>query len=100
MCIRDSNNTCAICGNRILNIDDAAVDHIKQYWTGGKTIPENARLAHRFCNNARPRIEKNTNEQDLERKQTGISFKEGDSIEENETKNQQVVSKLMTRFTK
>jgi hypothetical protein len=94
------NNTCAICGNRILNIDDAAVDHIKQYWTGGKTIPENARLAHRFCNNARPRIEINANEQDLKGKQTGISFKEGDSIEENETENQPVVSKLMTGLTK
>ena len=51
------NNTCSICGNIVLNIDDAAIDHIEQYWTGGKTIPENARLTHRFCNNARPRIE-------------------------------------------
>ncbi len=25
---------------------DAAVDHIQQYWQGGQTIPENARLAH------------------------------------------------------
>jgi hypothetical protein len=53
------NNTCAICGNKIHNIDDAAVDHIEQYWTGGKTIPDNARLTHRYCNNARPRIEEN-----------------------------------------
>lgn len=53
----EMNNTCAICDNKILNIDDAAVDHIKQYWTGGKTIPENARLTHRFCNNSRPRID-------------------------------------------
>jgi hypothetical protein len=51
------NNTCAICGNQILNIDDSAVDHIDQYWTGGKTIPENARLTHRFCNWSRPRID-------------------------------------------
>jgi hypothetical protein len=49
----EDDSTCAICGNRILNIDDAAVDHIEQYWTGGKTIPENARLAHRFCNSSR-----------------------------------------------
>jgi HNH endonuclease len=35
--------------------DDAAVDHIEQYWRGGKTILENARLAHRYCNGARPR---------------------------------------------
>ena len=33
----------------------AAVDHIEQYWRGGKTIPENARLTHRYCNMARPR---------------------------------------------
>lgn len=55
----DADDTCAICGNKILNIDDAAIDHIEQYWTGGKTIPDNARLTHRFCNNARPRIEEN-----------------------------------------
>ncbi len=47
--------TCAICGNRILAEDDAAIDHIKQYWTGGQTIPENARLTHQYCNNARSR---------------------------------------------
>lgn len=47
--------TCAICDQRIQSTDDAAIDHIKQYWTGGKTIPENARLAHRYCNWARPR---------------------------------------------
>ncbi len=51
------NPTCAICGNQIQQIDDAAVDHIEQYWLGGKTIPENARLTHRYCNAARPRIE-------------------------------------------
>lgn len=55
----EKNDTCAICGNKIINIDDSAVDHIQQYWTGGKTIPENARLTHRYCNNARPRIENN-----------------------------------------
>lgn len=49
------DNTCEICHQSIQSIDDAAVDHIKQYWTGGKTIPENARLAHRYCNWARSR---------------------------------------------
>jgi hypothetical protein len=53
----NANSTCAICGQKIANIDDAAVDHIKQYWTGGRTIPENARLAHRFCNWSRPRTD-------------------------------------------
>jgi hypothetical protein len=42
--------TCTICEQRIQTIDDAALDHIHQYWMGGKTIPENARLTHRYCN--------------------------------------------------
>ena len=49
--------SCAICQQKIQSTDDAAIDHIKQYWTGGKTIPENARLTHRYCNWARPRNE-------------------------------------------
>lgn len=49
--------TCAICSQRIASIDDSAIDHVKQYWMGGKTIPENARLTHRFCNWARARKE-------------------------------------------
>ena len=50
-----ANPTCQICGQGITEVDDAAVDHIEQYWRGGKTIPENARLTHRYCNMARPR---------------------------------------------
>lgn len=53
----DENPTCAICGNRIENIDDAAVDHIEQFWQGGQTTEENGRLTHRYCNNARKRKE-------------------------------------------
>lgn len=49
---------CGICRQKIFSIDDSAVDHIEQYWLGGKTIPENARLAHRYCNWSRPRKEK------------------------------------------
>lgn len=49
----ESNPTCAICNQQLLNIDDCEVDHIEQYWKGGKTIPENARLTHRFCNRKR-----------------------------------------------
>jgi hypothetical protein len=51
----DENQFCSICNQKIHNIDDAAIDHIIQYWTGGRTIPENARLTHRYCNMARPR---------------------------------------------
>src|SRR5690554_4126646 len=50
-----SDPTCAICQQRIQSADDAALDHIKQYWVGGKTVPENARLTHRYCNWARSR---------------------------------------------
>jgi Protein of unknown function DUF262/HNH endonuclease len=53
----ERNPTCAICGQSITEIDDSAVDHIKQYWKGGQTIPENARLTHRYCNWARARSE-------------------------------------------
>lgn len=46
---------CDICHQEIQDIDDANVDHIEQYWRGGKTIRENARLTHRYCNLARPK---------------------------------------------
>jgi len=53
----EEDSTCALCGSKIQNIDDAALDHKEQYHLGGKTIPENARLTHRYCNNARPRTD-------------------------------------------
>jgi len=49
----ETDATCAICGQKIHLLDDAEVDHIEQYWRGGKTIPSNARLSHRYCNRAR-----------------------------------------------
>lgn len=49
--------TCSICGGRIVTIGDAALDHDRQYWLGGRTVPENARLAHRQCNYTRARKE-------------------------------------------
>jgi len=72
----DSNPTCAICGQKIHIIDDAEIDHIEQYWRGGKTIPSNARLAHRYCNRARshediplkPIIERNLRTRETKRK--------------------------------
>jgi hypothetical protein len=51
----DQNATCTLCNQHIANVDDAAVDHIEMYWLGGKTIPNNARLTHRYCNWARPK---------------------------------------------
>jgi hypothetical protein len=53
----DHDPTCAICAQQISGLDDAAVDHVEQYWRGGQTIPENARLTHRYCNWSRSRNE-------------------------------------------
>lgn len=53
----NENPICAICGQRIMNIEDAAIDHIEQFWMGGTTTPDNARLTHRYCNNSRNRKE-------------------------------------------
>lgn len=52
------SQTCAICGQHIADIDDSAVDHIEQYWMGGATELENARLVHRYCNCARSKFDK------------------------------------------
>lgn len=49
----ESNPYCAICNQKIHIIDDAEIDHIKHYWRGGKTIPLNSRLTHRYCNRSR-----------------------------------------------
>lgn len=49
----DTDPTCNICHQNIKTLDDAAVDHILHYWRGGKTVPENARLTHRYCNQVR-----------------------------------------------
>jgi hypothetical protein len=50
-----ANPTCTLCNQYIAELDDAAVDHIAMYWLGGATIPENARLTHRYCNWSRPK---------------------------------------------
>jgi len=51
----ETDSTCKICGNNIQLLDDAEIDHVEMYWRGGKTIPSNARLVHRYCNRARKR---------------------------------------------
>ncbi len=45
-----SDDVCSYCGNKILNIDDAEVDHIIPFSQGGKTDISNAQLLHRHCN--------------------------------------------------
>jgi hypothetical protein len=52
------NPDCEICHQRISEVDDAAVDHIEQYWVGGRTELDNARLAHRYCNWARSKTDR------------------------------------------
>ncbi|MGB3478668.1 MAG: HNH endonuclease signature motif containing protein [bacterium] len=51
----ETNNICAYeeCGQEVVSIEDAEIDHIEFYWRGGKTIPSNARLVHRYCNRRR-----------------------------------------------
>jgi 5-methylcytosine-specific restriction endonuclease McrA len=51
--LHTADPACAICGQHIHSPEDAEVDHIKHYWRGGATIPQNARLAHRHCNRRR-----------------------------------------------
>jgi hypothetical protein len=53
MGMHSADPSCAICGQHIQAPDDAEVDHVAHYWRGGATIPENARLTHRYCNRAR-----------------------------------------------
>jgi hypothetical protein len=46
----EQSDTCQLCKNEIHTFDDCTVDHIVPYSKGGKTVPENAQLAHRGCN--------------------------------------------------
>ena len=41
---------CSYCGNTILSIDDAEVDHVFAFSLGGDTDISNAQLLHRHCN--------------------------------------------------
>jgi 5-methylcytosine-specific restriction endonuclease McrA len=45
-----SSNMCRLCQNEIHTFEDCTVDHITPYSKGGKTVSENAQLAHRACN--------------------------------------------------
>jgi len=46
----DRSPVCKLCNNQIHSFDDCTVDHVVPYSKGGKTVPENAQLAHRGCN--------------------------------------------------
>ena len=47
------NSVCGICKQKMLDINDTEIDHIQPYSEGGKTIFENAQLAHRHCNRSK-----------------------------------------------
>jgi hypothetical protein len=51
--LHEANPACTICNQTIHHVDDAELDHVEHYWRGGRTIPENARLTHRYCNRVR-----------------------------------------------
>ena len=46
----DKSPICQLCKNQIHSLDDSTVDHIIPYSKDGKTVHENAQLAHRGCN--------------------------------------------------
>ncbi len=48
---------CSYCGNIILSIDDAEVDHVIAFSSGGDTNIENAQLLHRHCNREKSNTE-------------------------------------------
>jgi len=47
---------CSYCGNVILSVDDAEVDHVMPYSLGGETVESNAQLLHRHCNREKNNI--------------------------------------------
>jgi len=46
----DADPNCKLCPSQIHSFDDSTVDHVIPWAKGGKTVPENGQLAHRFCN--------------------------------------------------
>jgi hypothetical protein len=49
----ERDSTCNICWKPIKTVDDAVVARYSDYWRENKSIPENARLDHRFCHRSR-----------------------------------------------
>lgn len=41
---------CPLCHQKIVNLDEAKIDHINPYSHGGATVEENAQLVHNICN--------------------------------------------------
>jgi hypothetical protein len=49
--------TCGLCGGILDITGPVQHDHVQPFGQGGKTIPDNDRLTHLFCNNYREEIE-------------------------------------------
>lgn len=49
----ERNATCHICWKPIEHSDDAVLAHFPNYWRENQSIPDNARLDHRFCHQSR-----------------------------------------------
>lgn len=47
---KKQNYICPLCHQKIVNLDEAKIDHIEPYSHGGATIEENAQLVHNICN--------------------------------------------------
>jgi len=47
--VYDRNPECCVCDGRIQILDDAEIHNVDYYWRG-ETIPIDARVAHRYCN--------------------------------------------------
>lgn len=47
------DGVCGICKQKMLDINETEIDHIKPYSEGGETTFENAQLAHRHCNRSK-----------------------------------------------
>lgn len=60
------NYVYSYCGQQILSIDDAKVDHIKPFSKGGNTELSNAQLLHRHCNREKNVIESTIDFEDEE----------------------------------
>lgn len=48
--LHDANKVCHLCGNEIVFIEDAHVDHLERYSEGGKTKIKNGKISHQYCN--------------------------------------------------
>lgn len=47
---KKNNYICSVCGQKIIDIQYAEVDHIIPYSKEGETNIENAQILHKYCN--------------------------------------------------